>query len=117
MPPRIIYTSTCTATLDRLKADPLSDYQLLSYSYPYEKSNYAASKYMADLVMVQIDKEVYNAGSPVRCLTGDPGIVMTNIGWESYGPFTWLRHIIWWSSWLSYLLVSSRISKYPSAWR
>ncbi|WVW80930.1 hypothetical protein I302_102921 [Kwoniella bestiolae CBS 10118] len=101
--PRIIYTSSCTSSSSKLSSEPLNDYQLIEY----EKS-YSASKYMGDLIMVQLDKQ-YGSPSPststasvdqeggekerpVRVFTADPGCVATNFFMNGLGLVLWWAH-------------------------
>ena len=81
--PRIIYTSSFTATLNRLHSEPLNDPQLLDYGEPIEDSVYKASKYIGDLVMLQLDQELSPPPIPgdrtIRVLLADPGLVTTGI--------------------------------------
>jgi len=113
-PPRIVYTSSGTANHDSLKPDPLNDYQLLTYAYqePDGLGNYAASKYMGDLIMVQLDRELVHKNTrphdrpPIRCLTAEPGIVCTNIFEKGLGPWRWLRTVLWLNYWMCLYFVS-----------
>ena len=109
-PPRIIYTSSLSATADRLKPDPLNDYQLLTYSHPYGMGNYSASKFMGDLVMVQSDKELVGhtnqKQSPLRCLIAEPGIIATAIFDNGLAPWNkQLQAFLWLGQWAMFFLV------------
>ena len=94
-PPRVIYTSSVTAYFKHLKPNPLDDYQLLTYASPYEHLGYPSSKYMGDLVMVQLDREYANAPREARCLVAEPGCVTTNFFANGLGSWQWLRIILW----------------------
>ncbi|ORX41092.1 hypothetical protein BD324DRAFT_37901 [Kockovaella imperatae] len=83
VPPRIILSSSYTAARSLLRPDPLDDYQLLTYSYENGEFPYKASKYMADLLAVQLDKEFSeNQGEDtqeLRMLIAEPGAMVSKI--------------------------------------
>ena len=111
-PPRIIYTSSLSATANSLKSDPLNDYQLLSYSHPYGMGNYPASKFMGDLVMVQSDRELGGhtdqKQSPLRCLIAEPGVIATGIFDNGLAPWNKpLQTFLWAAQWAMFFLVRS----------
>jgi hypothetical protein len=106
--PRIVYTSSLTALYKTLKPDPLDDYQLLTYGRDFRYSSYSSSKYLGDLLMVQLDKDLgIEDGSyerPVRCLAAEPGCVYSGLfsAFGSFKPIEWLFKN---SYWLTFYLV------------
>ena len=108
-PPRIIYTSSCTAEYSSLKPNPLEDHQLLSYGYPDNSSVYKASKYCGDLVMIQLDRQFAKAASEgereIRVFTADPGVVATNIAGSTFGPWVFYRKFMQFMNFLIFFLV------------
>jgi 3-keto steroid reductase len=77
-----------------LHPNPLEDYQLLE-----DTRSYAASKYMGDLVMLQLDRtfsesESQSAGN-VRCLIAEPGGLATNVYNGGLGSTVWIQTIQW----------------------
>jgi NAD(P)-dependent dehydrogenase (short-subunit alcohol dehydrogenase family) len=99
-PPRVIYTSSATAKYDAVKAELVHDYQLVQH-----EATYKLSKYLGDLVMCQLDRELGGERS-VRCLTADPGAVATSIFDRGFGPWLWFQRIMKFFYWLAFALVS-----------
>ncbi|WVQ82968.1 hypothetical protein IAT38_005104 [Cryptococcus sp. DSM 104549] len=105
--PRVVYTSSGTAAYYKLNQPyPLEDYQLLDYH-----DTYGASKYVADLVMLELDREYGSEPTgaaktgeerSVRVMTVDPGCVATNIFGAAYGSLVWLAKIKWMCNWLAF---------------
>lgn len=71
---------------------------------------YGASKTMGDLVMSQIDKQLYDladqGSAPVRCLISDAGNVTTNIYNTGLGSSRFVVNILWSIYWLTFFAVS-----------
>ncbi|KAK8850457.1 hypothetical protein IAR55_004375 [Kwoniella newhampshirensis] len=104
--PRVIYTSSLTARASKLNEHPLDDFQLLDYPHTY-----SASKYMADLVMVQLDQEYGQPSGealsderPVRIFTVDPGCVTTNLGRANFGSIALLVKLKFFLYWLAFYI-------------
>ena len=140
--PRVVYTSSCTASLDHLVPEPLHDYQLLEY-----EQTYSPSKYMADLIFCELDREYGSGKDPastapasiedhdigrnrdelqdddepedgegqrqVRCLLADPGCVATNINRTGFGGGLFQR-FMWFLNWIAFYLVSLPLQEYSS---
>ncbi|ORY29655.1 hypothetical protein BCR39DRAFT_531477 [Naematelia encephala] len=107
--PRIVYTSSVTSTPDALKPDTMSDYQLLTYNDGVRYSHYKASKYMAEIIMVQLDQEFATRPETkgehqVRCLTADPGCVPTDIFREAWGGEHWIAEFLFIGYWITFYL-------------
>jgi NAD(P)-dependent dehydrogenase (short-subunit alcohol dehydrogenase family) len=114
--PRVIHTSSRTAELRALDANVLSDPQLIK-----APKTYAASKYLATLMMVHFDRMSRTAGSSsegqqsrsVRCVNVDPGSVRTNVmdeGFKAEGSGLAIYiAIMRWGYWLAFTFVSSRL--------
>jgi 3-keto steroid reductase len=110
--PRIIHTSSRTAAFSALNDDILADPQLVQ-----APRTYAASKYLATLMMSHFDREYGNpkteSTSPVpavRCLNVDPGAVQTNVMDEGFraegaGLAIYIA-IMRWGYWLAFVIVS-----------
>lgn len=107
--PRVVYTSSIEAEADGLKPKPLDDPELLTY-----ESSYRASKYMGDLVMTQLDRDLSPSG--VRCLIAEPGCVSTNIAVSGLGAWQWLVKIKWACYWLSFWLANLFGSPHHPVW-
>lgn len=112
-----MYTGSINAKFDRLKPEPLNDYQLLTYANQEGNGNYPASKYMGELVMVQLDRELSASGTEkeptVRCLNADAGCVTTNIFNEGFGQWRVLTTALWALYWLVFYLVSASLARGP----
>nr|ODN93991.1 3-keto sterol reductase [Cryptococcus depauperatus CBS 7841] len=115
---RIVYTSSGTALFSKLQQLPLDDHMLLSYP-----KSYGASKYMGDLVMLQLDRELNSPAidqneREVRVLTVDPGCVATNFFNAGLGEWSWLQNFLWFWYWTAFyvcrLLGSPYHPVYPS---
>lgn len=104
--PRVVYTSSGTATLSKLNNHPLDDYMLLNYD-----ESYGASKYMGDMVMLQLDREFNDENTKrdgdrgVRVLTIEPGCVATNFFNAGLGAWAWWIKFKWFWYWLSFYIV------------
>ncbi|RSH85207.1 hypothetical protein EHS25_005014 [Saitozyma podzolica] len=98
-PPRVIYTSSATAKYDAVKAELVHDYQLVQH-----EATYKLSKYLGDLVMCQLDRELGGGERSVRCLTADPGAVATSIFDRGFGPWLWFQRIMKFFYWLAFAL-------------
>lgn len=104
--PRVVYTSSGTATLSKLNNHPLDDYMLLDYD-----ESYGASKYMGDMVMLQLDREFNDENTKrdgdrgVRVLTIEPGCVATNFFNAGLGAWAWWIKFKWFWYWLSFYIV------------
>ena len=107
--PRAIYTSSFLATASRLHPDPLNDYQLIEYDEKYNDSTYKASKYMGDLVMLQLDKQygtAQDAGErELRVLPCDPGYFSSNIYNGAFTRFVVIQKTFKFFYWLTFYLV------------
>ncbi|EIW69967.1 hypothetical protein TREMEDRAFT_43600 [Tremella mesenterica DSM 1558] len=100
--PRVMYTSSGTATFQHLPSNPLDDYQLIEYP-----RSYSPSKYMCDLIFCQLDKTYGNeidTGREVRCFVADPGAMTTGITRGGFGPFMLLQEILFGLTWLAFYL-------------
>ncbi|OWZ66649.1 hypothetical protein AYX15_02117 [Cryptococcus neoformans] len=103
--PRVVYTSSGTATLSKLNNHPLDDYMLLNYD-----ESYGASKYMGDMVMLQLDREFNDENTKrdgdrgVRVLTIEPGCVATNFFNAGLGAWAWWIKFKWFWYWLSFYI-------------
>lgn len=93
----MVYTSSIEAEAEGLNTAPLGDYQLLTY-----EESYRASKYMGDLVMLQLDRELGTEERPIRCISAEPGCVATNIAVAGFGAWQWLVQIKWVCYWLAF---------------
>lgn len=111
--PRVIHTSSRTAELRALDTKVLSDPQLVQ-----APKTYAASKYLATLMMVYFDRLHGATGSSaqgprsVRCVNVDPGAVRTNVMDEGFraegsGLAVYIA-IMRWGYWLAFTFVSSK---------
>lgn len=105
--PRVVYTSSGTATLSKLNNHPLDDYMLLDYN-----QSYGASKYMGDMAMIQLDREFNDETTKkddgnrgVRVLTIEPGCVATNFFNAGLGAWVWWIKFKWFWYWLSFYIV------------
>ena len=110
--PRIIHTSSRTAAFSALNDNILADPQLVQ-----APRTYAASKYLATLIMSHFDREYGNPKSEstspvpaVRCLNVDPGAVQTNVMDEGFraegaGLAVYIA-IMRWGYWLAFVIVS-----------
>jgi 3-keto steroid reductase len=113
--PRIIHTSSRTAAFSALRDDILADPQLVQ-----APRTYAASKYLATLMMSHFDREYGNLQPEstipvpaVRCLNVDPGAVQTNVMDEGFraegaGLAIYIA-IMRWGYWLAFVIVSAPI--------
>lgn len=102
--PRVVYTSSIEADAEGLKANPLDDYQLLTYA-----ESYRASKYMGDLVFTALDRDAelgQAAERPVRCLIAEPGCVATNIAVSGFGAWAWVVSFKWYAYWAVFFLAN-----------
>ena len=108
--PRIIHTSSRTAAISALQDDILSDRQLVK-----APKTYAASKYLATLMMSHFDREYSTPSSSaipaVRCVNVDPGAVQTNVMDEGFraegaGLAVYIA-VMRWGYWLAFVIVSS----------
>lgn len=108
--PRVIHTSSRTAELRSLNPTILSDPQLIQ-----APRTYAASKYLATLVMVHLDR-LYGSSSNeehssrrVRCVNVDPGSVRTHVmdeGFKAEGAGLAIYiAIMRWGYWLAFAFV------------
>lgn len=109
--PRIVYTSSTTALLKYLRPNPLDDYQLLTYGADFTYPVYKASKYSADLVMVQLDRSFAKQASAgereVRVFTADPGIAATSLAESVFHGWWWFVAILKWFQGFANVLVSA----------
>lgn len=92
-----MYTSSIEAEAESLNESPKDDYQLLHYA-----TSYRPSKYMGDLVLTQLDKQLSAGDRPVRCLIAEPGCVATNIAVAGFGAWQWLVNIKWICYWFAF---------------
>lgn len=111
--PRVIHTSSRTAELRALDPNVISDPQLVQ-----APRTYAASKYLATLMMVHLDR-LYGSPSgdkqsprPVRCVNVDPGSVRTNVmdeGFKAEGSGLAIYiAIMRWGYWLAFAFVRTK---------
>jgi 3-keto steroid reductase len=110
--PRIIHTSSRTAAFSALQDNIASDPQLIE-----APRTYAASKYLATLMISYFDREYGNDKSAssgsvpaVRCLNVDPGAVRTNVMDEGFraegaGLAVYIA-VMRWGYWLAFTIVS-----------
>lgn len=113
--PRVVYTSSGTATLSKLNNHPLDDYMLLDYD-----QSYGASKYMGDMAMIQLDREFNDETTKkdddnrgVRVLTIEPGCVATNFFNAGLGAWVWWIKFKWFWYWLSFYIVRAFFWRAP----
>lgn len=105
--PRIVHTSSRTAELRALPADLATDPQMT-----HAVRTYAASKYLATLLMAHIDRDLGSSKTdrPVRCVNVDPGAVRTNVmdgGFHAEGAgLAVYVAIMRWGYWLAFMMVS-----------
>jgi 3-keto steroid reductase len=111
-----VYTSSIEAEAESLDKAPLDDYQLLAY-----ETSYRPSKYMGDLIVTQLDRELgaepkgEGKGSstrPIRVISAEPGCVATNIAVAGLGAWAWLVQIKWICYWLSFYIANLLGSKH-----
>ena len=108
IPARVVYTSSLTASRAKLNEQPLDDLQLLIHP-----ASYSASKYMGELVMVQLDRDFNRASKKpgdarIRCLNADPGAITSSIFDKGLaGTFGPLASLMWFAYWLAFYLVRS----------
>jgi hypothetical protein len=89
-----------TAEYAALRPDLLDDYQLVKHP-----ATYKISKYLGDLVMCQLDRELDSEDRPIRCLAAEPGAVCTSIFDRGFGSWAWFRTVMKFLYWLSFAMV------------
>lgn len=105
--PRIIHTSSRTAERKALSPEILTDPQMIRAPHTY-----AASKYLATLLVAHMDAEWNRDSSTrrVRCVNVDPGAVRTNVmdgGFQAEGAGLAIYvAVMRWGYWLAFMMVS-----------
>lgn len=113
----MVYTSSRAACAAAL-GDPESyDYQLLEHPH-----SYGASKYLAELVMTQLDREfgvshaegaddkshgghiTHAEHRPVRCVISEPGCILSGLFDNGFGGGWWRTFIKFWYGLAFYLV-------------
>lgn len=127
--PRVIYTSSRAACAEAL-GDPKSyDYQLIEHPH-----SYGASKYLAELVMTQLDRELaasttsqavednrkhghYHADGaehrPVRCVISEPGCILSGLFDGGFGAGWYRTFMKFWYG-LAFVFVSDALNVLPA---
>lgn len=127
--PRVVYTGSRAACAAAL-GDPESyDYQLIEHPH-----SYGASKYLAELVMTQLDRELSAAHGgdspeekkhgghvthaehrPVRCVVSEPGCILSGLFDNGFGGGWWRTFIKFWYGLTFYLVRASRGASPPNS--